>query len=200
MQNSKILLGKVGEWTWYKFYFDRENNCFIEEKYHEEYLDTGTVFEGSNVVTAQYVYNTFVEYMNTDGITNLLECIDNFELPQTHKNQITKQEFFEKLEEIDKVLRHRLERIDSTYILRNQQGSIIGVLSKTKHFFAYVDLSGKRKGFISENEAFAYIIECLRERYKSSNSIPAVNDPQSKEQVEKRKKKSNSLRNFFKKT
>ena len=181
MEDNKILLGKTGEWFWSKFYFDKGSNCFVEEKYHEEYLDTGTIFESSNIVTAEHVYNTFVEYMNTDGITNLLECIDHFELPQTSKNQITKQEFYKKLEEIDTFLRHRLESIDSTYILRNRQNSIIGVLSKTKYFFAYVDLYGKRKGFISENEAFAYIIECLRERYKSSKSIPVSNNPQSKE-------------------
>ena len=198
--DNKILLGKVGEWIWYKFYFDKENNCFIEEKYHEEYIDTGTVFESSDTVTAEHVYKTFVEYMNTDGITNLLKCIDNFELPQTSENQITEREFLEKLEEIDKVLRYKLTRIDSTYIFKNQQGSIIGVLSKTEHFFVYVDLYKKSKGFISKNEAFAYIIECLSGCYKSSNSIPVSDEnPQSKEQYEKTQKKSNRLRKIFKK-
>lgn len=198
MENSKILLGKVGEWIFYKFYFDRENNCFIEEKYHHEYLDTGTVLDDSNVVSAQQVYMAFIEYMNTDGITNLIKYADDFELPQVSRNQITKQEFLEKLEEIDRVLMYRLEIIDSTYILRDQQGSIIGVLSKTKYFFAYVDLSGKRKGFVSENEAFAYAIECLNQRYKLSNSVPVVDNAQSKEQGEKIKK-SNRIRNIFSK-
>ena len=64
------------------------------------------------------------------------------------------------------------------------------MLSETKHFFAYVDLYGKRKGFISENEAFAYIIECLRERYSSSDSIPVSSNTQPEEQYEKTKKKS----------
>lgn len=198
MENSKILLGKVGEWILYEFYFDRENNCFIEEKYHHEYLDTGTVLDDSNVVSAQQVYMAFIEYMNTDGITNLIKYADDFELPQVSGNQITKQEFLEKLEEIDRVLRYRLEIIDSTYILRDQQGSIIGVLSKTKYFFAYVDLSGKRKGFVSENEAFAYAIECLNQRYKLSNSVTVVDNAQSKEQGEKIKK-SNRIRNIFSK-
>lgn len=198
MENSKILLGEVGEWILYKFYFDRENNCFIEEKYHHEYLDTGTVLDDSNVVSAQQVYMAFIEYMNTDGITNLIKYADDFELPQVSGNQITKQGFLEKLEEIDRVLRYRLEIIDSTYILRDQQGSIIGVLSKTKYFFAYVDLSGKRKGFVSENEAFAYAIECLNQRYKLSNSVTVVDNAQSKEQGEKIKK-SNRIRNIFSK-
>ena len=96
MEDNKILLGKVGEWIFYKYYFDKENNCFIEEKYHHEYLDTGTVLDDSNIVPAEQVYIAFVEYMNTDGITNLLECVIDFELPQTPKNQITKQVFFEK--------------------------------------------------------------------------------------------------------
>lgn len=89
MEDNKILLGKVGEWTWYKFYFDKENNCFIEEKYHEEYLDTGTIFEGSKTVTAQYVYKKFVENKNADGITNLLKYIDDSEWMQLSENQMT---------------------------------------------------------------------------------------------------------------
>lgn len=167
MDSNKIFLGKVGEWIWYKFYFDKENNCFIEEKYHEEYLETGTVFEGSKTVTARYVYKAFIENMNTDGITNLLKYIDSSELIQPLENQITEQVFLENLEQIDKALRYKLKIIDSTYIFKDQQGNIIGVLSKTEHFYVYVDLYKKSKGFISKNEAFTYIIECLSEHYKA---------------------------------
>lgn len=60
MEDSKIFLGRVGEWIWYKYYFDKTNNCFIEEKYHEEYLDTGTIFEGTTTVTAQYIYKVLL--------------------------------------------------------------------------------------------------------------------------------------------
>lgn len=199
MDNNEILLGKVGEWIFYKYFFDKTNNCFIEEKYHYEYLDTGTILDASNIVTAQHVYGAFVEYMNTDGITNLLKYVDNFELPQTVGNQISEQCFFEKLDEIDKVLRNRLERIDSTYIFRNHQGNIIGVLSKTKYFWVYMDSYKKSKGFISKNEAFVYIIESLCSRYKLSNSTPTVNDGQSKPQNKAPEKKSKKIVNFFKK-
>ena len=198
MEDRKIMLGKVGEWTWYKYYYDKENGCLTEEKYQEGYLDTGMFFEGSNSVSAQYIYKMFVEHMNTEGITNLLKCIEDFEFPQPSEKQMTDQEFFEKLEEIDKTLRQKIKRIDSTYILRDKQDSIIGVLSKTTHFFVYVDLYKGSKGFISKNEAFTYIIECLRERYKSSNTSPADNKPFSNKQVDKAQKKSNILRGIFK--
>lgn len=89
MEENRILLGRVGEWIWYQYLFDKENNCFVEEKYHEEYLDTGTVFEGSKTVTAQYVYKTFVDNANTEGIANLLKYIDESELISPSDNQKT---------------------------------------------------------------------------------------------------------------
>lgn len=137
--------------------------------------------------------------MNTDGITNLLKYTDNLELPQIAENQAANLKFLQELEENDKALRNKLERIDSTYIFREQQGDIIGVLSKNRYFWAYVDLCGKRKGFISKDEAFSYIIECMRERYKSTNGIPSVCNTQLREQKEETKKKSSRLKNFFKK-
>lgn len=81
MENSKVLLGKVGEWFYSEYYFDKDNNCFIEEKYHYEYLDTGTVFDGSSVVSPQQVYIAFAEAMNADGINALLEYCDNIQPP-----------------------------------------------------------------------------------------------------------------------
>lgn len=195
MEEGKIFLGKVGEWIWYNFYFDRENDCFIEEKYHEEYLDTGTVFEGTKPVTAQHIYKAFIEDMNTDGITNLLKYADESELTQPSENQITEQEFLDALEKIDKDLRYKLTRIDSTYTLKNQHCSIIGVLSKTKHFYVYVDLYKGSKGFISKSEAFSYIIECLNEHYKPSNSNPSGSHSQPK----KPHKKGKKIKNVFKK-
>ena len=86
MEDNRILLGRVGEWIWYKYYFDKANDCFVEEKYHEEYLDTGTVFEGSNIVTAQYIYRVFVENRNADGITNLLKYAKETELTQNSED------------------------------------------------------------------------------------------------------------------
>lgn len=82
MEDNKVLLGRVGEWVWYKYYYDKNNNCFIEEKYHEEYLDTGTVFDASAIVSARYVYEAFDKYKNADGKINLLKYADEAELTQ----------------------------------------------------------------------------------------------------------------------
>ena len=199
MGNTMILLGEIGEWIFYKYYFDKENNCFIEEKYHHEYLDTGTVLDDSNIVSAQQVYIAFVEDMNTDGINALLKCCNNIELPDTFENEITEQEFYKKLEELDQFLRRKIQKIDSTYILKNQQDEIIGVLSKTEHFFAYVDLYKKGKGFISKNEAFTYIIECLSERYRPTNSITVLHTAQTEQPNQKKSQKTNTLKSIFKK-
>lgn len=80
LENSIIVLGSVGEWEWSRFSFDTENNCFIEEKFEEEYLDTGTKFKGSHIVTAKYIYDAFTKHKNALGITNLLKYVDRSQL------------------------------------------------------------------------------------------------------------------------
>lgn len=76
MENNKILLGEVGDWEFSEYYYDKENNEFIEEKYHYEYLDTGTVFDDSEIVSPQQIYDSFVAHMNASGIDNLLKYCD----------------------------------------------------------------------------------------------------------------------------
>ena len=94
MDKSRVFLAEIGEWIWYEFYFDLENNCFIEKRYHEEYLDTGTIFEGSRAVTAEYVYKKFVEHTQTEAIDKMLEYVDNFESPPPSEKQMSEEEFF----------------------------------------------------------------------------------------------------------
>ena len=76
MSDNRIYLGRIGEWIFCKYYFDKENDEFIEEKYHYEYLDTGTVFDSSSTVSAQHIYDEFVRCKNTSGIEKLFELYD----------------------------------------------------------------------------------------------------------------------------
>ena len=117
---DKILLGKIGEWSWSKFYFDKGNNCFIEEKYHEEHLDTGTVFDGASVILPQQVYANFVEDLNFNGITALLDCIDNLQLQKTSKTENAEIAFYQQIEAIDPTLKKNLQILNGAYILRNK--------------------------------------------------------------------------------
>ena len=161
--DDKIFLGKIGEWSWSKFYFDKENNNFVEEKYHEEYLDTGTVFDGASVVLPQQIYAQFAEELNFNGIAALLECVDTLQPQKPTEN--AEIAFYQQIEDIDQTLKMNSHKINGTYIIRNKYEKIIGVLFSNKPFYAYKGLYKPCEGFLSIEDAFSYAIECLRDCY-----------------------------------
>ena len=69
-KDGRIYLGSVGDWFFSEYYFDKVNNEFIEEKYHHEYLDTGTVFDGSYVVSLQQISELFADILNFEEISS----------------------------------------------------------------------------------------------------------------------------------
>lgn len=164
MENNRIFLGKVGKWFWSNFYFDKETGSFTEEKYHEEYLDTGTVFDGAFVVLPQHIYASFVEELNFDGIAALLSCLN----PQS-QNVLDSADaeipFLQEMEAIDQTLRKNVETVNGSYIIRNGFKKIIGVLFSNPPLYAYKGLYKPCNGFISKKEAFSYAISCLRDCY-----------------------------------
>ena len=190
MEDNRIFLGKVGEWSWSKFYFDKENNCFVEEKYHEEYLDTGTVFDGASVISPQQVYANFVEELNFNGIAALLDCFDNQQLQKEYETENAELAFYQQIEAIDQSLKMNLQILNGTYIIRNKYSKIIGILFSNTPFYAYKGLYKPCKGFISRENAFSYAIECLRDCYTPRtvfiNNRPSLvpkipaNDPNEK--------------------
>ena len=181
MQNNKVLLGVVGEWERSKYYFDKENNVFLEEKYHDEYLDTGTFFDGSEVVSPQHIYNSFIEHMNVPGIENLLKYCDEKKLNKTSEKGIAEEIFYNKLCEISKELKENLVQREDEISIYDSEGVKIGTISKEAYFYTYMGLSAKSKGFKTQNEVFDYAIDCLRLYYElkardeTREKIKAVN-------------------------
>ena len=163
MDDGRILLGKVGEWFWSKFYFDTKDNSFVEEKYREEWVDTGTIYLGDSVVTAQHVYEAFVEAANTEGIKKLLEFCDENEIQKTSDEGISEQEFRNNLKGIAPFL--RLNKVASTYIVKDSKtADILCVITETPYFFSR-ELSyhsPSEKGFKDKGEAFLYATKHLK--------------------------------------
>ena len=175
MDDGRILLGKVGEWFWSKFYFDTKDNSFVEEKYREEWVDTGTIYLGDSVVTAQHVYEAFVEAANTEGIKKLLEFCDENEIQKTSDEGISEQEFRNNLKGIAPFL--RLNKVASTYIVKDSKtADILCVITETPYFFS-CELSyhsPSEKGFKDKGEAFLYAIKHLK-AYCSEIKVKAEN-------------------------
>ena len=67
-------IGKIGkEWFWSNVYYDVENDRFLEERYHEEYLDTGTVCDGWFSIADQDLWNQLLKEKNDAGMAEYLQ-------------------------------------------------------------------------------------------------------------------------------
>lgn len=60
-------------WTHSDIYYDVANAQFIEERYHEEYLDTGTVCDGCFIISDGDLWGELVRTCNEKGMTTYLK-------------------------------------------------------------------------------------------------------------------------------
>ena len=165
LKTEKVHLGRVGQWDRSEFYFDPKSNCFVEEKYQEEYLDTGTIYKGATPVSPLDIYVRFVQEQKFNSIYTLLECVKSEAWHIEPESEDIELAFLQQLDTIDPMLRTRLKVINNKYIFKNQYNKIIGVLFIHNPFCAYHGLQEPCKGFLSKQEAFTYAVECLRKIY-----------------------------------
>ncbi len=60
-------------WMWSKIYFDEETDGFVEERYYEEYLDTGTVCDGVKPVSDEELWERVVKEGNETSAKEFLK-------------------------------------------------------------------------------------------------------------------------------
>lgn len=60
-------------WKHSNIYYDKENDRFIEERYHEEYLDTGTVRDGCFLISETILWGKLVEICDEEGMRAYLK-------------------------------------------------------------------------------------------------------------------------------
>jgi hypothetical protein len=61
------------EWFWSNIFYDAENDQFLEERYHEEYLDVETVFDGWFPISDQDLWVQLQKESNATGISEYLK-------------------------------------------------------------------------------------------------------------------------------
>lgn len=72
--NTAKYLFKLGDgWVWSKIYYSYENKFFIEERYHEEYLDVGTICDGEYLIEDDDLWERLIKEKNKEGIFEFLK-------------------------------------------------------------------------------------------------------------------------------
>ena len=67
-------IGRIGkEWFWSNVYYDAEKDRFLEERYHEEYLDVETLFDGWFPISDQDLWDRLQKENNVAGISEYLK-------------------------------------------------------------------------------------------------------------------------------
>lgn len=157
-------LFKLGDgWTWSKIYFDAEKDSFIEERYHEEYLDTGTICDGDDPISDQELWDRMVKEVNEEGINEFLK-IRGAAPPCPAGNGVTMREFWERLSalKVQKPYRaYSYSKVDSVHVLYDENKTILGVISNTDHYWYFIDT--QKHGFNSREETFEYALKRVEE-------------------------------------
>ena len=149
-------------WTHSDVYYDAENNQFIEERYHEEYLDTGTVCDGCFSISDEELWDKLVTHCNEEGMSTYLKYREHKPMPLNVGEKISTEDFYREIHALrqNKPWRqcsyvHR----GSTMIITDEAHSIIGVVGKTDHYSFYFDLNARINGFHTLEEALAFALK-----------------------------------------
>lgn len=176
MEKNRIYLGRSGDtWSYKKYYYEKDTNKFIEEKYHEAYLDPETILDATFEVSPQKIYAEFIEQMDSDGIKLLLQYCKDIEPVQT-ENESAEKEFYQKLKDVNETLRYRIRKTGDAYILHDTYNLMVAVIFKTEHFYVYVDKFRKEKGFVSLKETFDYAVNCMSCYYPVAQNNNTVSE------------------------
>lgn len=155
-------------WTHSDIYYDVANDQFIEERYHEEYLDTGTVCDGCFIISDGELWRELVRTCNEKGMTTYLKYRKHIPEPFQIGKTVTmdEDEFFEGINAMRQNEPWRCyywTRIGSIMVITNESNTILGILGKTDYYYFFFDPTSdvKERGFQIWEEALAYAFEKL---------------------------------------
>ena len=173
---GKWIINISETWNDSYFYYDNENDRFIESRYHEEYLDTGTVFEGYFVVSDEYLWNRLVKNCNENGMKTFMKYRSEIPEPVNVGERITMDDFCNRMNALNEKenQNYRYEKIGSFYIVI-ESNTVLCILKKSESYCSlYNPKSDVRNiGFQLLEEALAYALEiiyCYNNYYKHNNS------------------------------
>lgn len=198
MENNNLkFLFKLGfTWTWSKVYYDKSRDSFIEEKYHEEYLDTGTICDGEFPITDEELWKRIVEEANETGASEYLKIRGKAPELHTVKTEMNYGRFVGKLHEIKQekpYRKYKQTKYGSTIVISDEKSNILGVVSKTNEFWVYIDptIEAGAKGFYTEEETLEYAINKIKQLHERriANDKPQTIKPPQPTPVTPTKKK-----------
>lgn len=201
---GKPIMTIGGNWEHSDVYYDAENDCFIEERYHEEYLDTGTVCDGCFPLPDSMLWDKLVKTCNEEGMSTYLKIRKQSPLQKRQGETISIDVFREGIN----VLRqdepwHRCyyDQIGSVIIITNEANTVLGVVGKSDEYCFFYDPNSdlKRKGFHTWGEALAAALKRITFYYNncverdtatkqkcSEEQIPVSAEPSSKKSLFKK--------------
>lgn len=159
-------------WTHSDIYYDAENDQFVEEQYHEEYLDTGTVCDGCYVISDGYLWKELVRTCNDEGIAAYLKYRNHIpEAFETGKT-VTMEELLEGLNalmENNPRCKYFCKEADSMLVITNEAKKLLCEIGKTDNYYFLFNPSSDvpKQGFRSFEEALAKALDWVTSYHNS---------------------------------
>lgn len=177
--NLKFLFKLGFTWTWSKIYYDKSNDSFIEEKYHEEYLDTGTICDGEFPISEEDLWKRIVEEANEKGASEYLNI--RGKSPMIHDTNVDMNlgrfagELFE-IKQERPYRKYKYIKYGTTIVISDENSSILGIVAKANEFWVYIDptIESGVKGFCTEEETLNFAISKIKQIHANrvSNDKP----------------------------
>lgn len=153
-------------WTHSDIYYDSENDQFIEERYHEEYLDTGTVCDGCYVMPDGCFWKELVRTCNEEGMAAYLKYRNHIPKPYDTGKKVAMEEFWEGLNalmENNPRCQYFCKEIDSVFVITNESKTILGKIEKKDKYYLFFNPRSdvQKQGFQSLEEALAKALDSI---------------------------------------
>lgn len=159
-------------WTHSDIYYDAENDQFVEERYHEEYLDTGTVCDGCYVISDGYLWKELVRTCNEEGLEAYLNYRGKIPESLDRGKMVTHEEFLEGLSalmENNPKCKYFCKETDSIFVITNETGKVLCKIGKADHYYYLFNPNSdvQKLGFQCLDEAFAKALEKVTSYHNS---------------------------------
>lgn len=153
-----------GMWAHSDIYYDAENDQFVEERYHEEYLDTGTVCDGCYVISDGYLWNELVRTCNEEGMVAYLKYRNH--IPEAYEigKTVTMEEFLEGLNalmENNPKCQYFCEETGPMFVITNESKTILCKIGRADNYYFFFNPNSdvQKQGFQSLEEALAKALD-----------------------------------------
>lgn len=159
---------KIGhEWIWSNIYYDMEQDRFVEERWHNEYLDTGIICDGCFPISDLVLWERLVSTVDEQGISAFLQIRKAIPKVMEKPPFLSQEKFDVDLRDLNENgCFYHLLKIGDVYVIRNEKGENIGIVSKSSYCFFYVDRGNAPKGFHSLEKALSYAMTMITEYHQ----------------------------------